>query len=128
MAICSKGRIHAKAIIVATHFPFLNKHGSYFLKLYQQRSYVLALSGVEAPKGMFIGDTENSYSFRMAEGLLLLGGGGHRTGKPGGNWDSPAKKCGQVVPQRPGRIRLVCPRLYLAGWTPLCRPLFTENS
>ena len=35
--------ITASKIIVATHFPFLNKHGSYFLKLYQHRSYVLAL-------------------------------------------------------------------------------------
>ena len=35
--------ISADKIIVATHFPFLNKHGSYFLKLYQERSYVIAL-------------------------------------------------------------------------------------
>ena len=38
----------AKAVIVATHFPFLNKHGSYFLKLYQHRSYVIALENAPA--------------------------------------------------------------------------------
>ena len=38
-----RGRIKADAVIVATHFPIINKHGGYFLKLYQQRSYVLAL-------------------------------------------------------------------------------------
>ncbi len=39
-AVTNHGRIRAKKIIVTTHFPFLNKHGSYFLKLYQHRSYV----------------------------------------------------------------------------------------
>ena len=42
-AVTHAGTITAKAILVATHFPLLNKHGSYFLKLYQHRSYVLAL-------------------------------------------------------------------------------------
>ena len=42
-AITDRGTIRAEKIIVATHFPFLNKHGSYFLKLYQQRSYAIAL-------------------------------------------------------------------------------------
>ena len=32
-----KGTITAQKIIVATHFPILNEHGAYFLKLYQQR-------------------------------------------------------------------------------------------
>ena len=44
-AVTPHGRIRAEKIIVTTHFPFLNKHGSYFLKLYQHRSYVLALEG-----------------------------------------------------------------------------------
>ena len=43
VAITSNGKIYADTVIVATHFPFLNKHGSYFLKLYQQRSYALSL-------------------------------------------------------------------------------------
>ena len=97
-AVSDAGRIRAKAFVVATHFPFINKHGSYFIKLYQQRSYVLALSGANIPKGMYIGDTENSFSFRMAEGLLLLGGGGHRTGKPGGNWELLRKKAAKWYP------------------------------
>ena len=43
VAVCPQGQISFRKVIVATHFPFLNTHGSYFLKLYQQRSYVLAL-------------------------------------------------------------------------------------
>ena len=78
--------IRAKKIIVATHFPFLNKHGSYFLKMYQQRSYCLALENVPVPDGMYLGEQKNSLSFRGYKDLLILGGGGHRTGKQGGSW------------------------------------------
>ena len=34
-AITSGGKIKAKKIVVATHFPIINKHGFYFLKMYQ---------------------------------------------------------------------------------------------
>lgn len=85
-AISHHGQIQAEKIIVATHFPFLNTRGAYFLKLYQQRSYVLALQNAPDPVGMYIGSSENSLSFREHKGLLLLGGGGHRTGKQGGGW------------------------------------------
>ena len=80
------GTIHANAVVVATHFPFLNKHGSYFLKLYQQRSYVLALENAPIPAGMYLDAQENGLSFRSQGTQLLLGGGGHRTGKKGGGW------------------------------------------
>lgn len=82
----NKGTISAKAILVTTHFPFLNKHGSYFLKLYQQRSYVLALRHAQQVDGMYLDAAENGLSFRNYQDFLLLGGGGHRTGKQGGNW------------------------------------------
>jgi len=77
----SGGTVRAKQIVVATHFPFLNRHGSYFMKLYQDRSYVLALEGAPAVDGMYVDEAEGGLSFRNAEGLLLLGGGGGRTGK-----------------------------------------------
>ena len=80
------GKITADKLIVATHFPFLNKHGSYFLKLYQHRSYVLALENAPPLSGMYVDDSGTGLSFRSYENLLLLGGGGHRTGKQGGNW------------------------------------------
>ena len=94
-AVTNGGRIKADRIIVATHFPFLNKHGGYFLKLYQQRSYVLALENAQKTDGMYIGSQENSLSFRSSGDLLLLGGGGHRTGKTGGNW-SELKNFAQI--------------------------------
>ena len=85
-AVTEHGTIHANAVIVCTHFPFLNKHGSYFLKLYQQRSYVLALKNAPLPDGMYLDARENGLSFRHWDDTLLLGGGGHRTGKKGGGW------------------------------------------
>lgn len=85
-AVTDHGKIFAGAIIVATHFPFLNKHGSYFLKLYQQRSYALALENAQILEGMYLDEQENGLSFRSHNGALILGGGGHRTGKPGGGW------------------------------------------
>ena len=45
--VTSGGKISAEKIIVTTHFPLLNKHGSYFLKLYQDRSYVIALKAAQ---------------------------------------------------------------------------------
>lgn len=85
-AITDGGRIDAKKIIVATHFPLLNKHGSYFLKMYQDRSYVIALSDAQEVAGMYADEASSGLSFRNYNGLLLLGGGSHRTGKQGGAW------------------------------------------
>ena len=87
LAVTNHGKIQADRIIVTTHFPFLNKHGSYFLKLYQHRSYVLALKDAPKPKGMYVDDADKGLSFRTHQNLLLLGGGGHRTGKQGGNYN-----------------------------------------
>jgi len=81
-----RGKIRAEKIIVATHFPILNKHGAYFLKLFQSRSYVLAVEGTEKVGGMYVDEGEKGLSFRDCEGKLLIGGGSHRTGKQGGGW------------------------------------------
>lgn len=82
----NRGKIKAKKIIVATHFPFINNHGGYFLKMYQHRSYVLALKGAEVLDGMYVDEDLKGLSFRNYKDLLLLGGGSHRTGKRGGSY------------------------------------------
>jgi len=85
-AVTDHGKITAKHIIVAAHFPFLNKHGGYFLKMYQHRSYVIALENAPEVRGMYLEEKQNGLSFRSHNGLLLIGGGDHKTGKKGGNW------------------------------------------
>lgn len=86
-AYTDHGSITAKQIIITTHFPFLNKHGFYFLKMFQERSYVIALQNAFLPDGMYIDEAKGGLSFRNYKDLLLLGGGGHRTGHKGGKWD-----------------------------------------
>ena len=83
--VTTQGTISADFIVMATHYPFLNFPGWYFLKLYQQRSYVLALRHAAQLDGMYIDADTRGYSFRNHEDLLLLGGQGHRSGKHPGN-------------------------------------------
>ncbi len=85
--VTDRGEVKCKKIIVATHFPILNKHGGYFIKMYQHRSYVIALEGVPPVSGMYVDEAKDGLSFRDYQGLLLLGGGSHRTGKRGGGWE-----------------------------------------
>lgn len=85
-AITNNGEIKAENIVIATHFPIINKHGNFFLKLYQQRSYVLALENAPRLDGMYVDESDNGLSFRNYGDLLLFGGGGHRTGKKGGGY------------------------------------------
>lgn len=84
--LTNRGTITANKIILTTHFPIINKHGAYFLKMYQHRSYVLALENAPAVDGMYVDEAKTGLSFRNYGNLLLLGGGSHRTGKKGGNW------------------------------------------
>ena len=97
-----KGTVTARKIIAATHFPTLNKHGAFFLKLYQQRSYVIALENTPRLEGMYLDCAGNGLSVRSAGQWLLLGGGGHRTGKQGRGWALPEAAAEQYFPQ--GRI------------------------
>lgn len=75
------GKIMAKHIIFTTHYPFPNVPGFYFVRQHQERSYVLALSGVKKWKGMYYSADDNGFSFRWFNDILLFGGGAHRTGK-----------------------------------------------
>ena len=85
--ITHRGRIQAEKIIVATHFPILNRRGLYFMKQYQARSYVLALEGAQDVGGMYLNASGEGFSFRNHGDALILGGGSYRTGKQTGGWE-----------------------------------------
>lgn len=85
-ALTSQGSIAYQKVIFATHYPIDNKHGCYFIKLYQHRSYVTAWEQAAHMDGMYVDEDKKGMSFRSFDNLLLVGGGGHRTGKCGGNW------------------------------------------
>ena len=86
VAISDSAKITANKIIVATHFPFINTHGAYFIKMYQSRSYVIALENAPQISGMYVDEKQNGMSFRNYKNLLFIGGGDHRTGKNSGGW------------------------------------------
>ncbi len=90
-AVTDNGTITAEKIIVATHFPFINTHGSYFIKLYQHRSYVSVFKNTPSFSGMYVSDEKDGMSFLGCDDMLLVGGGGHRTGKQGGAWKDGEK-------------------------------------
>lgn len=81
--LTEKGTVHAKAVAVCTHYPAFNLRGAYFARLYQERSYTLALHpGRDTPRvsGMLYGVGPDDVSLRMADGCILLGGESHRCG------------------------------------------------
>lgn len=79
--VTSGGTIRAENIIFTCHYPITNLPGFYFLRQHQERSYALLLEGKHALQGMYYGIDKNSLSVRSVGSALLLGGGGHRTGK-----------------------------------------------
>ncbi len=79
--ITDRGTVLAKHIIFATHFPFINVPGYYFVKLHQGRSYVIALENAAKLDGAYLGIDDDGLSFRQFGDITLLGGGGHRTGE-----------------------------------------------
>ncbi len=74
------GTVKAAKVVVATHYPFINTPGYYFLRMQQSRSYVVALEGVGTLNGMYIDEEENGFSLRGQGKMILLGGGSHKTG------------------------------------------------
>lgn len=98
-ALIDSGEINAKKIIVTTHFPFINKHGSYFLKLYQHRSYAIALENSPQINGMYVDENKKGMSFRNYGKYLILGGGSHRTGQKGGSWNEIRDAAARFYPE-----------------------------
>ena len=95
-----RGVVTAEHIVFACHYPFVNAPGWYFTRMHQERSYVLALKNAWLPQHVHLGVDEDGLSLREAEGLLLLGGGGHRTGEnpDGGKYDFLRDKARTLFP------------------------------
>ena len=72
--------LHARHVVVATHFPFLDRSG-FFARMHPERSYVLGvrLEG-EVPQGMYISTQGHSLRALPAgdRELLMVGGEGHK--------------------------------------------------
>jgi glycine/D-amino acid oxidase-like deaminating enzyme/nitrite reductase/ring-hydroxylating ferredoxin subunit len=75
------GEVVADHVVVATHYPFLDR-GLYFARLKPQRSYCIAarLSKGRLPQGMSISAGSPTRSVRAHGERLIVGGEGHSTG------------------------------------------------
>ena len=73
--ITDRGTVTAEHVVSACHYPFRNVPGYYFLRMHQERSYVLALKNAPQLDGMYYGVDPEGLSFRNAGEYLLLGGG-----------------------------------------------------
>jgi glycine/D-amino acid oxidase-like deaminating enzyme/nitrite reductase/ring-hydroxylating ferredoxin subunit len=81
------GEVIADHVIVATHYPFLDRSLA-FARVHPQRSYaILCRIAGAPPEGMFISAESPTRSVRGVpldgDELLLVGGEGHRTGTGG---------------------------------------------
>ena len=83
------GRVEAEHIVFACHYPFVNAPGYYFLRMHQERSYVVAAEHAARLEGLYYGVDPEGLSLRRAGELLLVGGANHRTGdnQAGGRYE-----------------------------------------
>lgn len=73
--------IRATHIVMSTHYPFFKIKGLFPLKMYQSRSYVVALSGAERKiDGMYVDANEYGYSIKQHGAYILVCGEDHKTG------------------------------------------------
>ena len=108
------GTVTAEQVVFATHYPFINVPGYYFMRMYQERSYVLAVDTENPakgngflPEGMYYGVDQNGLSLRSADGLVLVGGESHRTGenREGGRYQKLMEQAKGLWPDCEERFR-----------------------
>lgn len=91
--------VTAKIVVICTHYPIKNFPGMYFAKMYQDKSYAIAVDTKQEEKdmldGMYIQSCSPVISFRTAKyqnkTLLIVAGSGHRTGQAEGKIEDSYK-------------------------------------
>ena len=80
--ITENHKIKSKYVVMATHYPIKSFPGLHFLKMYQDRSYAIAIEpNINFDDGMYISAETPVASFRpINEKLLIIGGEDHKTG------------------------------------------------
>ena len=81
------GTVSSKYVVIASHYPIINFPGFYFMKMYQEMSYIIGIeTNLKLFDGMYINSENPSISLRTAidkdsKETVLLGGYGHKTGE-----------------------------------------------
>ena len=83
-----RGTIRAEHIVSCSHYPFIDKHSLVFTKVYQERSYALALKGAGSIRDMYLDCADGGFSFRPqkdedGEDMILFGAYDHKSGHEG---------------------------------------------
>lgn len=81
-----EGALQAGTAVLATGYPLVEYPGLFFMRVHQERSYIIAAKMDEpGPEGMYISADKPTHSVRSfdteGEHWLLAGGFGHKTGK-----------------------------------------------
>ncbi len=99
--VTNQGEVFAKRVIFATHYPFINIPGYYFLRMHQERSYVIALENTKQMDNIYYGIDAEGLSFRKSGDYLLLGGYKHRTGENegGGSYQKLRRAAEDMFPE-----------------------------
>lgn len=109
-------KFNADRVIVATHFPFMDKYGMYFMKMYQQRSYVLALKDAAKVDQMYIGNRQKGDKLHNLSSAPIRTTFSSEAAAPGQAPNAaPLMNCGKqqrpitrrVKKLQPGRPRIV---------------------
>lgn len=79
-------KVTGKHVIMASHFPFYDKIGVFFARMYADRSYALAIkTDQKYPGGMYVSADDPARSIRSTplnrETLWIIGGESHKTGQ-----------------------------------------------
>ncbi|MCL2034200.1 MAG: FAD-dependent oxidoreductase [Oscillospiraceae bacterium] len=95
-----RGNIRAKHVISCSRYPFIDKALLIFTKIYQDRSYVLALQNAGTIRDMYLDCKKGGLSFRPQGDALILGAYDHKTGHDDKNlhFDGLIKKAGEYYP------------------------------
>lgn len=77
--------VTSKYVVLASHYPIINVPGFYFLKMYQEASYIIGIETNESLfDGMYINTKSPISSFRTAiyndKRIVLIGGSEHKVG------------------------------------------------
>ena len=73
-AYTKNNKIEFKKIIIATHFPCINKRGLYFMKMHQRRSYVALIKYDKKINNTYCSIDDNGMYFRGYNDYLIMGG------------------------------------------------------
>lgn len=77
--------IRATHIVMSTHYPFFKIKGLFPIKMYQSRSFLLALKGINNKiNNMYIDANEFGFTFKQHGDYLIFGGEDHQTGYENG--------------------------------------------